>query len=233
MHLESDARVNSHCNSNQRLSGNHEEDFLRLVKLAQGGCQHALGQLAEFCRPYLLLVANQDLDPRLRGKVGASDVVQETLIAVQNDIAQFRGHEKDDFLAWVRGILINDLLETRRKHCDTAKRDVGREIRLNDDSGIGRPAMEVAAEGMSPSSEAIAKEEAAALAWAMNHLPDHYRQVIQLRNWEEMPFEQIGQRMGRSAESTRKLWSRAVLRLQQALERGTLQPPIRDDETEQ
>ena len=37
------------------------------------------------------------------------------------------------------------------------RQHVGREIRLNDDSGIGRP-VEVAAEGMSRSSEAIAKE---------------------------------------------------------------------------
>jgi RNA polymerase sigma-70 factor (ECF subfamily) len=220
--------VNSQGRPDRRAASDHEPDFDRLLEQAKGGCLVALGQIVELCRPYLLLIANKDLSPQVRGKTDASDVVQETLIAVQKDIAQFRGRDEGDFLAWVRGILINDLMETRRRHCHTAKRDVGREVPLDGDSVAGRPAIEIVGQGISPSSEAIAKEEADALAWAMCQIPDHYREVIQLRNWEELSFEEIGTRIGRSAEATRKLWSRAVLQLQQVLERSAFRKPAHD-----
>jgi RNA polymerase sigma-70 factor (ECF subfamily) len=49
-------------------------------------------------------------------------------------------------------------------------------------------------------------------------LPDDYRRVIELRYLEEQSFEEIGARMQRSADAARKLWARAVERLQQELE---------------
>ena len=38
-----------------------------------------------------------------------------------------------------------------------------------------------------------------------------------VRNWEQMAFAEIGKQMNRSPEAARKLWSRAVVRLQQEL----------------
>jgi RNA polymerase sigma factor (sigma-70 family) len=71
---------------------------------------------------------------------------------------------------------------------------------------------------VTPGSQAIAEEEAAALEAAMSRLPDDYREVIQLRNWQALAFKEIGERMGRSADATRKLWYRAILQLQQEME---------------
>jgi DNA-directed RNA polymerase specialized sigma24 family protein len=42
--------------------------------------------------------------------------------------------------------------------------------------------------------------------------------VVVLRNWDRLPFEEIAVRMERTAEAARKLWSRAIVRLQQELE---------------
>jgi RNA polymerase sigma-70 factor (ECF subfamily) len=47
---------------------------------ARKGSREALGRLLETCRPYLLLVANNELDRDLQAKAGASDLVQETFI---------------------------------------------------------------------------------------------------------------------------------------------------------
>ena len=52
---------------------------------------------------------------------------------------------------------------------------------------------------------------------ALARLPDGYRQIIVYRYCEARSFEDIAQRMNRSPNAARKLWSRAIERLQTEL----------------
>ena len=70
----------------------------------------------------------------------------------------------------------------------------------------------------SPSVTAMAAEQAAALEKALGQLPDDYREVLLLRYQGDLSFEEIGQRLGRSANAARKLWLRALRKLEQELE---------------
>ena len=70
----------------------------------------------------------------------------------------------------------------------------------------------------SPSVQAAANEQAVALARALEKLPDDFRQVLRLRYEEGRPFEEIASRMDRSANAVRKLFARAVMRVQQEVE---------------
>jgi RNA polymerase sigma factor (sigma-70 family) len=70
----------------------------------------------------------------------------------------------------------------------------------------------------SPSSEAITHEQAERLQRVLERLPADYGRVIRLPNQERRPFGEIGQLRGRSAEAARRLWSRAIEKLQQELE---------------
>ena len=70
----------------------------------------------------------------------------------------------------------------------------------------------------SPRASCIAKEESEALRAALHRLPEDYRTVLRLRNWECLPLAEVGRRMNRSEEAARKLWSRAIVRLQQELD---------------
>ena len=51
----------------------------------------------------------------------------------------------------------------------------------------------------------------------MARLPPDYRDVLYLRYWEGLSFVQIAGRIGRSADAVRKLWYRAIERLQAEL----------------
>ena len=51
-----------------------------LLVAARRGSREALGNALEACRRYLLAIASRELDPDLRGKGGASDLVQETFL---------------------------------------------------------------------------------------------------------------------------------------------------------
>jgi RNA polymerase sigma-70 factor (ECF subfamily) len=191
----------------------------RWLQAARNGSQSALGRLLESYRPYLLMVANHELDPALAVKMAPSDLVQETFLKASGDFAQFRGRSEDEFQAWLRRILLNALVDVSRHYQGTEKCAIGREVALPDTplaqlrNGILDPAD-------SPHSQLAARERDEALQAALGRLPDEARQMIRWRNYELLPFEEIGRRLGRSAEAARKQWARAVEQLKQLLEAG-------------
>src|SRR5438876_9653668 len=77
-------------------------------------------------RDYLLLLARARLDPRLRGKLDPSDVVQQTLLEAHRDAAQFRGRTDAERAAWLRQVLARNLANVVRDHT-RGQRDVTRE----------------------------------------------------------------------------------------------------------
>src|SRR5690242_4317549 len=89
---------------------------------ARRGSPEAVAWLLEHCRPYLLLVANEELDADLRPKLGASDVVQQSVIEAQRDFARFEGATREDLLAWLRRILRHNLADARRYYREAARR---------------------------------------------------------------------------------------------------------------
>jgi RNA polymerase sigma-70 factor (ECF subfamily) len=189
--------------------------FASLVAQARQGDKDALDQLIQQCRDYLLLIANQDLDTSLRSKLGASDLVQQTMLAACTNFQQFRGQTEDELTGWLRQILRNDLQNARRHFQQTQQRDARREHRL-DDSQLIQPALTDPQH--TPGTNAIVNEQMQILQRAMVQLPENYRTVVRLRNWEELPFEKIGETMEISAEAARKLWSRGIARLAEILE---------------
>lgn len=185
---------------------------------ARSGSSEAFARLMNVCRNYLLQVANAELDARLQGKVGASDIVQESLIQAQRDIPAFRGTTEAELLAWLRSILLNDLDDACRRFLRSTKRSADREVRLAGDSHAAQPAIDLVANGNTPSTEAITREETETLRQAIARLPDDFRTIIDLRNWQLLPFAEIGRRMNRSEDAARKLWARAIERLKRELE---------------
>src|SRR5262252_7626173 len=83
------------------------------------------GRGLEQFRSYLLLLARVRLDPMVRAKVGASDIVQQTLLEAHRDRAHFRGRTVGEQAAWLRQILARNLAnvvrDLRRDKCDVAR----------------------------------------------------------------------------------------------------------------
>jgi DNA-directed RNA polymerase specialized sigma24 family protein len=48
-------------------------------------------------------------------------------------------------------------------------------------------------------------------------LPERSRQVIQWRNWENLSYATIGQRLRCSPDAARMVWARAIERLHQEM----------------
>jgi RNA polymerase sigma-70 factor (ECF subfamily) len=189
------------------------------LSAARAGSAEALGQALEACRGYLLLIARQELDAELQAKGGASDLVQDTFLKAHRHFGRFHGTTEEELLAWLRRLLLNNLADFRRLYRATDKRRATREVALEAGGSSAERGGNLAAAVPSPSKAVMGEERAAALQQVIDTLPEDYRCVLQLRHQEDQSFEEIGRRMNRSANAARKLWARAVERLQQEWER--------------
>ena len=185
-------------------------------ELAQQIQTQELSKKLEKWRPYLLRIAVDELDSQLRPKVAASDLVQQTLIQAHNHIGQFRGETEEVFKRWLRQILINQLADAADRYHVAAKRRLSAEIRLDSDSKL-KLRESLSGEVPSPLDNLASQEQIESVQAAMSALPEDYRQVIELRNRDRMPFDEIGQLLNRSADAARLLWYRALKRLEQEL----------------
>jgi RNA polymerase sigma-70 factor (ECF subfamily) len=186
-------------------------DFLSAVAAARAGSSEDLGRLLVAHRDYLVRIAVGELPVGLRGKLDAADVVQDTFLEAQRDFAGFRGRSEAELFAWLRQILRLNVLNAVRRYRDTEKRAIDRERPLD----MGR--VDTLADDDTPGTLLAFRERDEALARALARLAPHYRQVIRWRSFDQLPFEEIGRRLQRSSEAARRVWIRAVARLQALL----------------
>lgn len=193
----------------------------RWLRKAREGCQERLGRLLDSYRHYLQLLATTQIDGKLRAKVSASDLVQETMLGAYRDFSRFRGQNERQLLAWLRQILINRLHVFVQHHVLAVKRDVRREVSMQDfGPALSRSTANLAGgmladSGPSPISQVIRRETAVQLADHLARMPDDYRQVILLRNLQGLAFEEVAAAMQRSSGAVRMLWLRAIKQLRQ------------------
>src|SRR5262249_29813911 len=81
------------------------QDPEQLLSLARQGHRDALGLLLQLYDGYLALLARLQIGRRLRGKVDAADLVQETFLEAHRHFARFQGPTEAELVAWLRQIL--------------------------------------------------------------------------------------------------------------------------------
>jgi RNA polymerase sigma-70 factor (ECF subfamily) len=197
----------------QRKNGASSPAFSALVDAARSGSNEALGQLLDQWRNYLLLVANQELGDDLAAKAGASDVVQDAFAQAQQAFAGFSGKSQADLTAWLRQILLRQIFALRRQYFQSLKRDVRREESLDGDRQVRANAESLPDGGEPPDCRVAAKEDFQVVSRALDSLSPEYREIIRLRYWENLTFEEIGSLTGKSADAARKCWFRAAQKL--------------------
>jgi RNA polymerase sigma-70 factor, ECF subfamily len=190
-----------------------------ILRQARDGDAAALGRLLERYRNYLTLLARLQIGRRLQGKVDPADAVQDTFLKASRDFADFRGTEEPELVAWLRQILNCTLANLVRHYCGTGRRDVRLERDLAEELERSSEMLDrgLFAGDSSPSKQAARHEEAVALANALERLPADYREVLILRHLEGLSFPEVAQRLGRTLDSVKNVWTRALPRLRRTL----------------
>jgi RNA polymerase sigma-70 factor, ECF subfamily len=204
--------------------GNAESgDFVVRLSRAKGADSPDRHELLESYRNYLMLLASIRADRKLRSKLGDSDLVQETLIQAGRDFDQFRGTSEAELTGWLRAVMSKKKALLARRYYGTAARDPHLEEQLQDEMEMSSQMLGRAlfAGGSSPSRLAAGRERAVLLADALAALPEHYREVVVLHHVQGCTLPQVAQSMGRSVDSVKKLWARAMVQLRTSLKRLT------------
>lgn len=201
-------------------------DAGQLFTAARRGSSSCLGQLLALYSNYLKLLVSAQLDSRLRARVSPSDIVQESFFEAHRDFPEFRGESIGEFVAWLRRIVVNNILRVVEQHVLAEKRDVRREVSLEEigrrlEQSTARLESFLAGTGESPSGYAARREDELMLADTLAKLPADYRDVIVLRHIEGLPFEEVAARMDRSAGAVRMLWLRALKKMRDVLKSET------------
>jgi RNA polymerase sigma-70 factor, ECF subfamily len=176
----------------------------------------ALIQRIEDYRDYLHLLARLQLDPRLRGKLDPSDLVQQTLVKAHQNREQFRGQTAAEQAAWLRRILANNLIDAARKYQREVAAEVAVEKAVHDSSA--RLEAWLAVEQSSPSERLGREEQLLRLAAALARLPDDQRIVIELHHLKQEAVADIARGLDKTEAAVAGLLRRGLKKLRQLLQ---------------
>jgi RNA polymerase sigma-70 factor, ECF subfamily len=201
------------------MADSHSFSLRDCLAKARAGDASARDRLFAACRSYVGLIARASVEPWMRAKVDASDIVQQTLLDAHRDFDRFAGQTEAEWLAWLRQILAHNAGDEIRRYGVAGKRAARREVAL----GFGATAdsaehaWEPASPDASPSQMAVHNERELLLAEAIEQLPEDYREVVILRNIQRLSFDEVASHLNRSRPAAQMLWMRAIEKLRTLL----------------
>jgi RNA polymerase sigma factor (sigma-70 family) len=175
-----------------------------------GGDQHGLDALLERHLPWIHSQVEQRLTALLRGKGDTFDYVQDAVIQFLRFGPRFNLSNGNHFRALLLRIVESTLLN-KYDWFMARRREVARERPLPSDTVLSLDPPDGAVS--TPSRIADRNEREAWIRLGMELLSPKDREMIVLRQWDSLPFAEIGDRLGISEDAARKRHNRVVDRL--------------------
>ncbi len=143
----------------------------------------------------------------LKNREDAEEVTQDTFLRAQRGLDQFRGDAS--FSTWLFQIATN-LAHNRYWYWWRRKR--GESVSLEAqvfDEGDMTLVDTLSVEGENPSQATVTQELVDRVADRMHHLNPKHREILTLRNVQNLPYEEIAQRLGVSIGTVKSRIARA------------------------
>jgi RNA polymerase sigma-70 factor (ECF subfamily) len=200
---------------------NEPSDTGQLVDRLRAGDRQALTDLFQRHRGRLRRMVELRMDARLQGRVDASDVLQDAFLDVATQFDAFLGESSLPVFLWLRLVVSQRLSIYHRRHLGTKMRDVSQEVSLYRDplpqASSAALASLLLGRLTSPSNAAIRAERVLRVQEALNALDPLDREVIALRQFEELSRAESAQVLGITEEAGAKRYMRALRRLKAVL----------------
>ncbi|HEX4148521.1 MAG TPA: sigma-70 family RNA polymerase sigma factor [Pirellulales bacterium] len=188
-----------------------------LVERLKAGDADALAELFSYYRAMLRRMIELRIDPRLAGRVSASDVLQDVYLDAAQRVRHFAAKSEMPFIVWLRLVAGQRLVDLHRQHLGAQRRDARAEVSLpaggSPSASSAGMAAELAGHLTSPSHAAARAETRAALEAALEKLDPIDREVLALRHFEELSNRETATILGIEPSAASKRYLRALERL--------------------
>jgi RNA polymerase sigma-70 factor (subfamily 1) len=169
-------------------------------------------------RDYLETLSFLQIDPRLRGRFGFSDIVSKTLWEAYQALDRLHQLDEAGQKRFLRRMLVNNLMEEIDR-ARSAKRDYRLERALEEaaDGSSCRLRSWLAAEDSPPDARLIEQETALALLEALAQLPPRQREAILLQKYHGWSLAQIAEHLDCTVGAVAGLHANGLRKLRQLL----------------
>lgn len=192
------------------------DDSQELIRAALSGDSGAVDELLVRHISRLRAYVRLRMGQLVRSKESSEDLVQSICREVLEGIDRFEYRGEASFRHWLFRRAEHKIIDRGRFH-RRQRRDPGREQEADDEHDaetlLGMASL------VTPSRDAVAREELARLETAFLELPEDYREVVILARIVGLKHEEIAERMGKTESATWNLLSRALARLATLLDR--------------
>ena len=178
----------------------------------------AVNQALEKYRAYLETLTYIQVDPRLRGKFGLSDIIQNTLLEASNTPERVAAMDSVAQKRWLRCMLLNNLKDEIDRYL-TKGRNVRRERSLDEaaEESSRRVCGVLAAEESTPSEKLIKQEERLRVLEALARLPERQREAVILKEYHDWKLAEIAEYLGCTTNAAAGLHARGLANLGELL----------------
>lgn len=200
---------------------------LELVQKAQGGDADALNRL--FSRYYerARRSVRARLGQRLRSQLESGDILQQAFAKAFQTFDRFEMRNEGSFLNWLAEIAVRQVHDAADRQSAVKRIPTNKQLSIHagadDDSG---PQLELAQEATRALDRLDRQESQTAVEECLDQLPPHYRDVIVLRDYDGMEWNDVAEKLGKNTDSAaREQHRRALIELAKLLRRRGLGPP--------
>jgi RNA polymerase sigma-70 factor (ECF subfamily) len=194
-----------------------------IVAKAAGGDAGAWQELVCTYRERLRHMIGLRLDPRLRGRVDPSDLVQETFLDATGQLGGYHQDPPLPFYLWLRQLAGTRLAKAHRHHLGALRRDVRREVAFPVDvvpevSSVALAGQLAGREGR-PSEAAQRAELRLQLEQLLERFEPIEREILALRHFEQLTNSEAARVLNLTEAAASKRYIRALERLREHLSR--------------
>src|SRR3954447_22934385 len=190
-----------------------------LLERLRAGDRRALADLFQRHRDRLHRMVELRIDARLRGKIDASDVLQDGYLDLAKRVESYLSDPRLPVFLWLRLVVSDRLAMVHRHHLGTRMRDAAQEVSLHRDPLPQAGASSAALASMllgrltSPSNAAIRAEQILQVQEAVNSLEPLDREVVALRQFEQLSRAETAVVLRISEQVVTKRYVRAIKKL--------------------
>ncbi len=200
-------------------------------RLRDERAKRMVSEMFEEHKDRLLRMIEVRLQPELRSRVDANDVLQESFMEAYRQLKTGVSEPKGSPLVWLRLIVGQQIVANYRKHCQTQKRNVALEFSLS----AGRAQTDTTSTSIflvgkltSPSLAARRHELAIKIRNCLEQLSEPDREILSLRHFEQLTNRETAEELNVSPNAASVMYMRALKKFRVILEREKLDELLQD-----